>query len=165
MAPLCKGPKVQPRMEVVGGKTVKNFKSFRKVLPLSLQIQGNVTVGSTVACGSSGTSVATISSYRSVQKLTFEVFNYTQQDDEDNNKQKNHNNKGVQSEEILPSLIKRSTTLDEDDNDMDIDDIMPEMNISVLAPAPVPETSKLTLLIPQTTLLLHKYPILTEFVY
>jgi hypothetical protein len=108
--PICKAPKIEPTVQIVDGRTVNNYKSFKKILPLSMQSNNS-------SQSSSGDVSSAISALRRV-KLVYEIHNFSPSaviitDDE------NVPDDGVQA------IIKRRVTEEEV---MSIEEIMPEID-------------------------------------
>ncbi len=110
---LLKGTKIEPSIQTINGKTVKNFKSFKKVLPLSMQ-QKEVSIVSA--------SGRVVEAPRRRMKLTFMIHEHCptmpnrgnrDKDDDDDNCDNNRDRH--------PQIILRQTTTR--DEPMDVIDI------------------------------------------
>lgn len=110
---LLKGPKIKPTLQVVNGKTILNFKQFKKVLPLGMQ-QNNASTASESSRSSRSSRLAggTNVSNRSFQ-LTFEVFEYSPRPgghkDADSDRGDRYNDYDDRNERQPPQIKRRVT--------------------------------------------------------
>lgn len=118
---LLKAPKVEPKIEMVNGKEIKNFKTFQKVLPLSMQLNNT-----SFASGSSrGKGKGNSTKSNRSMKVTFVDYEHAPSVPGSCNQWARDHRVEVEVD-VAQERQRNRRIIQDDDSDMEIGDIMPD---------------------------------------